>query len=159
MDAERKATRNKLIWWAVALTAPVLEVAVLILVARLIGVWTTLLLVLLSTAVGLLFWTQWFRRMMRDHEKLKEEYGEALVGVPAETLFISSTEFLSSFFAFFCFLAPGFLTDSIGFLLSIPAIRDSYRQRVETEYRKLAAAEGLALDEYLAKKHQAGPVA
>jgi len=99
---------------AVFILVPVLELYVLIKVGSHIGALATVLLVLLTASIGVgLLRKQGLSTMQRVQSQMQR--GE----LPA----VSMLEGMLLFFAGALLLTPGFVTDSIGFLLMIPPLR------------------------------------
>lgn len=105
----------RLRWLAVALLAiPVLDIVLLIYVAGLIGAVATVLLVVLTALVGLLFVRAEGRHtLMRLGRKL--EAGEP----PADELLDAGLLIAAGAFL----LTPGLVTDALGLLLALPPTR------------------------------------
>jgi UPF0716 protein FxsA len=98
------------------LVIPILEIAVFILVGNLIGLWPTLGLVVVTAILGTLL----LRRQGLD--TLARIQAETRAGrVPAREL-VSG---LMIAIAGVLLLTPGLVTDTLGFLLFVPAIRDA----------------------------------
>ena len=97
------------------LAIPILEISIFIMVGDIIGLWPTLGMILVTAFLGtLLLRHQGFQLLREAQEKTKANQmpGRALVhGV----MLVVAGIFL---------LTPGFVTDSCGFLLFIPPIRD-----------------------------------
>ena len=95
---------------------PLVEIYFLIQIGEVIGAWPTVLLVVLTAVIGvaLLRW-QGFSTLMRFQSQVAQ--GQ----VPAMPLF----EGLLLVVAGALLLTPGFVTDSIGFLLLIPPLRQA----------------------------------
>jgi len=97
------------------LAIPILEISVFILVGDVIGLWPTLGMILVTAFLGtLLLRHQGFQLLREAQEKTQANQmpGRALVhGV----MLVIAGIFL---------LTPGFITDSCGFLLFIPPVRD-----------------------------------
>ncbi|OJF98376.1 FxsA family protein [Pararhizobium antarcticum] len=97
------------------LTLPLAEIATFVLVGREVGVWTTLLLVLLSGVVGaVLLRVQGLGVMKR----LRETTGR---GVDPGRELVHGVMIV---IAAFLLIIPGFLSDTLGLLLFIPAVRE-----------------------------------
>lgn len=98
------------------LVVPILEIAVFILVGDIIGLWPTLGMIVVTAFLGtLLLRYQGFQLLREAQEKTRANQmpGRALVhGV----MLVVAGIFL---------LTPGFVTDSCGFLLFIPPVRDA----------------------------------
>ena len=97
------------------LVVPILEISVFIMVGDVIGLWPTLGMILVTAFLGtLLLRHQGFQLLREAQEKTQANQmpGRALVhGV----MLVVAGIFL---------LTPGFVTDSCGFLLFIPPVRD-----------------------------------
>ena len=106
---------------------PLIEIAVFIQVGGLIGVWPTLALILLTTFAGAaLLRSQGFATAQRAREALTRNE------LPVAEVFDG-----------FCLVAagvllltPGFVTDTFGALLFIPAFRNFLRRRLITHFQR-----------------------
>lgn len=99
---------------ALIIAIPLAEIYLFIQVGSAIGGWSTLLLILLTAFVGLvLIRIQGFTALIEFQRK--KEMGT----VPVDELFDGICLLIAGVFL----VLPGFLTDSIGFLLLIPAFR------------------------------------
>jgi len=99
---------------AIFILVPVIELYLLIQVGSHIGALTTILLVLLTAAIGVsLLRRQGLTTLQRVQSQMQQ--GE----IPA----LGMIEGMLLFFAGALLLTPGFVTDSIGFLLMIPPLR------------------------------------
>ena len=93
---------------------PVVEMTVLIKVGALIGVWPTILCVLLTAVIGAsLLKRQGLSTLMRANQKMNA--GEMPAKEVAEGFMLAVGGAL--------LLTPGFVTDSIGFALLMPGVR------------------------------------
>lgn len=119
----------------------VLDTASLFLVARYLGVFGTLFLVLVSTTLGLLACARWIRRLSERHTELRAEHGD----LPPDVVLIHGSEGLLSLLALVCFLFPGLLSDVVGFVLALPRIQADAPGAIEEYLRKLAASEGKSI--------------
>ncbi len=128
--------RQRLGWIGVAVLATaVVELLVLILVARLLGVGATLLLILVTMLVGgwllqregLRAWRA-LRRAALEHRPIGPDASDGLVGLLGAVLL----------------LVPGFVTDAVGLLLLVPPVRQAARRvvRRRVERRFSAAVAG-----------------
>jgi UPF0716 protein FxsA len=98
---------------------PITEIAVFIQVGDVIGLWSTLAIVILTAIIGTaLLRQQGLSTLMRAQATLNEG------GMPTAELFDGAC----LLFAGALLLTPGFVTDSVGFLLFIPAFRNLIRQ-------------------------------
>ncbi len=95
---------------------PVLEISVFILAGQYIGFWATIGLIFLTAAIGsLLLRVQGFSILRRLTEE--NQAGR----LPARELVHGGMIVLAGILL----LTPGFVTDTIGFLLFVPAVRDA----------------------------------
>ncbi len=103
------------------LTVPLVEIYFLIEVGQEIGALTTILLCILTAAIGaILLKIQGILTLMRAREKLR--LGE----IPADNLL----EGLILLVAAVLLLTPGFITDVIGFLCLVPSLRSMLALRM-----------------------------
>lgn len=99
---------------AIFILVPILELYLLIQVGSQIGALNTILLVLLTAGIGVaLLRKQGLSTLQKVQTQM--QHGE----IPA----LSMVEGMLIFFAGALLLTPGFITDSIGFLLMIPPLR------------------------------------
>lgn len=99
----------------VLLALPIAEIAVFILVGQYIGLWPTLGLILLTAITGsILLRVQGFGLLARIREETRQGR------VPGREL----VHGVMIFFAGILLLTPGFITDTLGVLLFIPAVRE-----------------------------------
>ena len=119
------------------LVVPIAEIATFIAVGGAIGVWWTLLLILVTAIIGtILLRTQGLGLLARIQ-------GEVRAGrVPAREL----VHGLMLLLAGVLLLTPGFVTDALGFALFVPPLRDAVwtllRTRVTAQLRTTAATFG-----------------
>lgn len=100
---------------------PVIELAVLIKVGGVIGVWWTILLIIITAVVGVnLLRAQGLSTLMRAGEKMQQ--GDLPVQELAEGFLLALSGAM--------LLTPGFLTDLSGFVLLLPGIRGQLAQSV-----------------------------
>lgn len=93
---------------------PLIEIAVFIQVGDQIGLWSTIGLVILTAVIGtMLLRQQGIQTLMRAQAHVAQN------NLPAQELF----DGVCLLFAGALLLTPGFVTDSVGFLLLIPAFR------------------------------------
>jgi len=98
------------------LALPLAEIATFVLVGREVGVWTTLLLVLLSGVVGaVLLRVQGLGVLKRIRETTGRGVDPGRELVHGVMIVIAA----------FLLIIPGFLTDILGLLLFIPAVREA----------------------------------
>ncbi|MDE0512196.1 MAG: FxsA family protein [Gammaproteobacteria bacterium] len=103
------------------LTVPLIEIYFLIQVGREIGAFSTVLLCILTAALGaILLRIQGILTLMNAREKLRQ--GE----IPADNLL----EGLILLIAAVLLLTPGFVTDVIGFLCLVPSLRSMLALRM-----------------------------
>lgn len=114
---------------AAFIAVPLLEIAVFIQVGGLIGLWPTLALVLLTAAAG-----TWLLRLqgLATLNRARSQLDRGVL--PARELF----DGLCLLLAGALLLTPGFVTDTLGLLLFVPALRDLLRNILA---RRLATAE------------------
>ncbi len=96
---------------------PLTEIFLLIYLGSVIGLYISLALAAFAGLIGILVAIREFRRSL-DSLKEKTQRGE----FPAQE-FINLTSTLA---ASILLLTPGFLTDTMGFLLFVPALRDRF---------------------------------
>ena len=106
---------------------PVLDVGTLFLLARWIEVFPTLLIVFLSTILGLLSCREWLKGLTRQQKELRAEYGEK---IPEDVLLIRGSEYALSLLAMSLFVFPGLLSDLVGYILLVPAVRKKVTERM-----------------------------
>jgi len=96
------------------LLVPIAEIYVLIEVGEVIGAGRTILFVIATAVLGAwLVKLQGLSTMQRAQESIRRGDTPALEMLEGMTLFISG----------FLLLIPGFVTDAVGFLLLVPALR------------------------------------
>ncbi|MBK1634875.1 FxsA family protein [Rhodovulum adriaticum] len=96
------------------LATPLIEIALFIQVGGVIGLWSTLAIVVLTAALGTMMLRQQGARAM---DQLRRSFQE--LRDPAEPLAHGAMILFSGALL----LTPGFFTDAIGFALLIPAVR------------------------------------
>lgn len=109
--------------FALFVAVPIIEITLFIQVGGLIGLWPTLLIVIVTAILGTAMVRQQGALAM---SQLRQSFAE--LNDPAEPLANGAMILLSGALL----LTPGFFTDTIGFLLLIPA----FRKLVLTELRK-----------------------
>ncbi|NVK18711.1 MAG: FxsA family protein [Methylocystaceae bacterium] len=103
---------------------PVIEITVFIQVGDVIGLWPTLIIVILTAIIGTaLLRQQGLSTLMRAQASVNEGR------LPAEEIFDGVCLLLAGAFL----LTPGFVTDSVGFLLFFPPFRKLIRAKA-TEF-------------------------
>ena len=101
---------------------PVIEIAVFIQVGDVIGLWPTLIIVILTAVLGThLLRQQGLSTLMRAQSTINEGR------VPAEEMFDGICLVLAGAFL----LTPGFVTDTVGFLLFFPPFRAFMRKHIK----------------------------
>ena len=135
-----------------AITVPALEVALFIYVAGFIGLWLTAGLVLVSTAIGLFLWIKWSRQIIEQQDEYRILYGKKLQKIPPDLFFVSATDCINSMIAFFCLLAPGFISDIVGLLLATPWLRKVQAERLAKKCQQLADSEGKSVQKLLSER-------
>ncbi|MCF6369034.1 FxsA family protein [Rhizobium halophilum] len=96
------------------LLMPLAEIAGFVLVGRAIGIWSTLGLVILTSLVGILLLRAQGFQMLRE---LSSEGREGRV--PGDTIVHGAMIVVAAFLL----LIPGFITDTVGLTLFVPAVR------------------------------------
>ncbi len=97
------------------LVVPIVEIAVFILVGQQIGLGLTLALILATAVIGIILLRQQGFNVL---ERLREDVNAGRV--PAAAM----ADGVLVLVAGILLLTPGFVTDAIGFLLFVPAVRD-----------------------------------
>lgn len=106
---------------AILVCIPLFEIYLFIEVGRMIGGWETILLILLTAFVGMvMIRTQGMRTFWEFQQK------RASGNVPVNEMFDGLCLLFSGVFL----LLPGFFTDTLGFLLLIPAFRRFLQESV-----------------------------
>ncbi|SDI77739.1 FxsA family protein [Natribacillus halophilus] len=110
------------------LAVPIIEIAIIWLVGRGLGFWWTLLLLLLTSVIGV-----WLARREGRQTwqvlQLQMQNRQAPTGVALDGICI--------LFGGFLLVAPGFLTDIIGFMLVIPFTRAYIKGFVRYFFNKI----------------------
>ncbi len=102
-----------LIW--VFFAIPVIEIALFIQVGGLIGLWPTLALVVLTAVIGSYLMRRQGARALMDVQRSFNELRDPTAPMAHGAMILLAGALL---------LTPGFFTDTIGFLLLVPGIRD-----------------------------------
>ena len=103
------------------LLMPLLEIAGFIIIGGYIGVFATLLLIILSTMLGV------FILRLQGLGMLNKMYQETRTGMPQQhDTFGEGLKFLGGLLL----LLPGFITDTIGLVLQIPQVRQYMMRRL-----------------------------
>lgn len=100
--------------FAIFVGIPLIEIAVFIRVGGLIGLWPTIAIVILTAALG-----SWLLRMQGLKTLVSAQQSFERGEMPVAELF----DGLCLLIAGALLLTPGFVTDTIGFLLFIPPVR------------------------------------
>lgn len=98
---------------------PLLEIAVFIQVGGLLGLWPTLAIVILTAVIGTaLLRVQGLATLARAQAQMQQG------ALPTRELFDGACLLIAGVLL----LTPGFVTDGLGFLLFLPAVRDILRR-------------------------------
>jgi len=143
---------KKIKWILLAIFLPVAEVATVLLVHRFIGLWLTLLLVVISSSIGLFLWVRHSKKLneiVLENEKL---YGKDVKDYPANVAMIHMRDAFGAMVALICFLSPGFLSDIIGYLtVSSSSFLNWYAKRSDKDLSELAELHGVTWGQYCDK--------
>ncbi len=115
------------------LALPLAEIATFVMVGREVGIWTTLLLVLLSGVVGAVLLRIQGLGVLR---RIGETTGRGVD--PGRELVHGVMIVLAAFLL----IIPGFLTDILGLLLFIPAVREAGWQLVKSRMTIVTSGAG-----------------
>lgn len=116
------------------IAVPLVEIGVFIEVGGWIGLWPTLAIVIVTAVAG-----TWLLRMQGLATLARAQGSLARQQFPVEEVF----DGLCLLFAGALLLTPGFVTDTVGFLLFVPAIRHMLRQAI---WRYLKSTGRVSLD-------------
>jgi len=117
----------------VFLAVPIIEIALLIQVGGMIGVWRTVALVVLTAVIGAaLLRAQGMKTLLAAQESLRRNV------MPVAELFDGACLLVAGALL----LTPGFFTDTIGFLLFVPLLRRALRGWL---YRFLSSRPGATI--------------
>lgn len=94
---------------------PLIEIALFIKVGGWLTLWPTLGIVLLTGIIGTILVRHQGLRVLNDLRRSQEEFGNPLSPLAHGALILLAGVLL---------LTPGFFTDTVGFLLLVPKIRD-----------------------------------
>lgn len=111
--------RWRLILFGAFVVVPIVEIALLVAFSRAVGVWWTIGLVVVTAFAGSWLVTRQGRDTIRA-VRIEFERG----AFPAASLAHGAMILLAGAFL----LTPGLLTDAVGFLLLVPALRDAIRR-------------------------------
>lgn len=107
--------------FGLVLALPIVEIALFIQVGGLIGLWPTLLLVILSAMLGSWVIRSQGRRAMADLQKAMQDLSD-----PARPMAHGALIVLAGILL----IIPGFATDLVGLALLVPAVRDLVLRRL-----------------------------
>ena len=114
--------------FALFLAVPLIEIALFITVGGIIGLWPTLLIVVLTAVIGVVLVRREGARALSDLRLAMERLSDPAAPLAHGALIL---------FAGALLLTPGFFTDTVGFLLLIPSVRqrliDRVRARMEVQ--------------------------
>jgi len=143
---------KKIKWILIAILFPVGEVATVILVYRVLGLWATLSLVVLSSSVGLILWGRHSKKLNERVLENEKAYGKDVKEYPANVAMIHMRDAFGAMVAFLCFLSPGFLSDFIGYLtVSSSSFLNWYVKRSDKDLHELAELHGITWGQYCEK--------
>lgn len=109
------------------IVVPIAEIAVFIEVGRWVGLWPTLLGIVLSAVIGAALLRRQGLKTVRDAQAaLRRDE------LPVRQLFDGLCLFLAGAFL----LTPGFITDTVGFLLLVPPVRAAIGRRLWEALRR-----------------------
>lgn len=110
--------------FALFIAVPLIEIALFIQIGGIIGLWATLLVVVITALVG----TMLVKSQGRDAlNNLRDSFSE--LGDPTEPLAHGAMILFSGALL----LTPGFFTDAIGFALLIPGVRSAVFKRLRAK--------------------------
>ena len=123
------------LWFLLAfIGVPLIEIALFIQVGGLIGLWPTIAIVIATALVGTaLIRRQGFNTLQRAQAEMEAQR------LPVRELF----DGICLIFAGAMLLTPGFLTDSVGFILLVPPLRALLGRYV---WRALQSAKGVRFE-------------
>jgi UPF0716 protein FxsA len=104
---------------------PIAEIALLVAFSQAVGVWWTIGLVIVTAFVGSWLVTRQGRATI---QAVRSEFQQG--AFPASSLAHGAMILVAGAFL----LTPGLLTDAVGFLLLIPAVREAIRRWVVARY-------------------------
>ncbi len=110
-----------LIPFVLFVTVPIIEIALFITIGGQIGIWATLGLVVLTAMIGTVLLRQQGLSVLA-RARAEMDAGRMPLGRLADGLFLLVAAVL--------LLTPGFMTDALGFLLFVPAIRQTIGRRL-----------------------------
>ena len=123
--------------FALFLAVPLIEIALFITVGGWIGLWPTLLIVVLTAGIGTVLVRREGAKALADLRGAMERLSDPSAPLAHGAVIL---------FAGALLLTPGFFTDTVGFLLLVPAVRQALFDRVRArmtvaEFRYGAAAD------------------
>lgn len=129
------------LFFLIFIAIPLIELALLIQVGNVIGLWNTIAVVLLTGALGaFLARTQGLMAWMRIQQEINS--GK----MPSDALFDGVLILVGGI----VLLTPGLLTDAFGFFLLIPAgrtlIKNFIRKQIETRQRHTGSGPGRTIN-------------
>ena len=99
------------------LLMPILEIAGFIVVGKALGLWLTLALIMLTSLIGLIVLRNGGLGMVRNLQNASQTGGE-----PAAAIVSGGMRVIAGILLF----VPGFITDILGLLLLVPAVRRAF---------------------------------
>jgi UPF0716 protein FxsA len=124
--------------FALFVLVPIIEIALFIQVGGLIGLWPTIAIVLVTALAGTwLMRTQGLGALMRLQRSISE------FSDPTEPLADGAMILLAGALL----LTPGFLTDTIGLVLLVPAIRHWVYRRIRARVKVQGFSQGATFDD------------
>ena len=113
--------RYRWILFGAFLVVPIVEIALLVVFSNAVGIWWTIALVVTTAFLG-----SWLvsRQGRETFVAVRREFSQGVF--PATSLAHGAMILLAGAFL----LTPGLLTDATGFLLLVPAVRETIRRRV-----------------------------
>ena len=125
---------------------PVADVASVMLLGRFIGILPTLVLVLVSTVVGLVASGRYLRKLGQRSVELKAKHGG---DVPRELQVVDAPEGFITLLLMLMFIFPGLLSDFAAFILLLPKFQQGSYDLLVRTMRKEAERQGKSLEEFL----------
>ena len=113
----------------------------LVFVNHYVGVWTTITLLVATTTFGLTLLKR-TRRILKRY--LAERYGES---VPSDIIAIVTQRRVASLFFTLALLFPGFISDIIVVMVTLPSLSTRNFELLVDGYRKEAARQGKSVED------------